>query len=171
MVHHTLKGCPHISDAQYLERLKGQCTVTESGCWDYNGFIHPSRGMEHRGPRWGYGSTFYRGKSIRTHKMAYICAHGPVPKGMCVMHKCDLPRCCNPEHLKIGTYAENSAEASAKGRSDRQWQTHCGRGHEFTPENIYHPPGRPNARSCKECSRMRQRGVKLQPVPRARRTA
>jgi len=166
MVHHTYKGSPHISDAEYIERLKAKCTITESGCWDFNGFIHPSRGMEHRGPRWGYGTMSYRGKAMRTHKIAYIASRGPVPKGMIVMHTCDLPRCCNPDHVKLGTYKENSRDASLKGRSDRQWQTHCKRGHEFTPENTTFSRGHAG-RQCRTCIRLRNRG-QLHPAPRLR---
>jgi hypothetical protein len=172
-MHAKYKGCPHISDAEYLAKLKAKCTITESGCWDFNGFVHPSRGMEHRGPRWGYGTMSYRGNAMRTHKIAYTVTRGPIPKGMYVMHTCDLPRCCNPDHVKLGTPGDNSRDAAAKGRSDRQWQTHCGRGHEFTAENtLFRDNKRKRGRLCKICNRMRfrlkARGQRMEPIPRAR---
>lgn len=123
MVHHTLKGCPHISDAEYLARMKARCTIQADGCWIWNGFIQVSRGMEHRGPRWGYGEMCYRNKSIRTHKLAYILTRGPVPAGMVVMHTCDRPQCCNPDHVKVGTQKENQMEMSAKGRCGNRFKS------------------------------------------------
>ena len=39
-----------------------------------------------------------------------------IPEGMFVMHKCDNPECCNPDHLMIGTPKENTQDMIAKGR-------------------------------------------------------
>jgi HNH endonuclease len=44
---------------------------------------------------------------------------GETPAGLVVMHECDRPGCCNPDHLDIGTQAENQADMAAKGRSRR----------------------------------------------------
>jgi len=41
---------------------------------------------------------------------------GPVPKGLFVMHTCDIPRCCNPAHLRLGTCADNNADMREKKR-------------------------------------------------------
>lgn len=164
MVHHTLKGCPHISDAEYLAKMKSRCLINERGCWVWQGFVQKSRGMEHLWPEYGYGEMAYRGGKKRVHRLAWSLTRGPIPAGMVAMHTCDNTRCCNPDHVKLGTPKENSRDASIKGRSDRQWQTHCKRGHEFTEANTYYSRGHAG-RQCRTCIRLRNRGL-LQPAPR-----
>lgn len=53
---------------------------------------------------------------IRAHVFVWERAHGPVPKGKCVLHKCDNPPCCRLSHLFLGTRAENMHDMIRKGR-------------------------------------------------------
>lgn len=72
------------------------------------------------GPRMrqGYGSIWIRhGVTALTHRVAWELTYGPIPDGLCVMHTCDNPPCCNPAHLRLGTVADNNADKQAKGRA------------------------------------------------------
>jgi len=52
----------------------------------------------------------------RAHRLAWILKHGPIPKGMRVLHTCDNPPCCNDRHLFLGTNADNTHDSMRKGR-------------------------------------------------------
>jgi len=80
-------------------------------CWEWQG--------HRRGGRYGSISWGSKRAQRSTHRVAYELTYGPIPAGMFVMHKCDNPPCCRPDHLALGTPAENSADMVQKGRSVR----------------------------------------------------
>ena len=88
-------------------------TVTPTGCWEWNGPRNKA----------GYGSyrrdlfqVPYKEAVQLAHRHAYVLTHGPIPDGMCVCHTCDNPPCINPDHLFLGSQADNHHDAQAKGR-------------------------------------------------------
>lgn len=145
-MHAKYKGCPQISDAQYVERLKAKVKISDSGCWEWQGFVNPFT---------GYVDTSYRGKSIKAHRLMHGLVKGQVPQGMDCCHTCDNRKCINPDHLWIGTRKQNLLDASAKGRIHCQKKTHCTRGHSYAEHGVRH--GKDQWRQCRICARGRQR--------------
>jgi hypothetical protein len=65
----------------------------------------------------GYGSIRRRDRTTSTHRWVWEQIHGPIPKGMVICHKCDIPGCVNPDHLFLGTYKDNAQDMIKKGRA------------------------------------------------------
>ena len=56
----------------------------------------------------------------RVHRLICEWAHGPAPDGKPhALHSCDRPICCNPDHLRWGSNAENRRDSVARGRQSR----------------------------------------------------
>lgn len=67
----------------------------------------------------GYGVLTYKQKHYYAHRMAWELTNGSIQKGMCVLHKCDNPPCCNPHHLFLGTHKQNMEDKVKKGRQPK----------------------------------------------------
>jgi len=68
----------------------------------------------------GYGNMHCDGKNGQlSHRIAWLKLVGPIPEGLSVLHNCDNPRCCNVEHLRLGTTQENQQEKARKGRAGK----------------------------------------------------
>lgn len=70
----------------------------------------------HKRDRKGYPKHLINGINTCMHRTIYENAHGPIPKGMVVRHKCDNTSCINPDHLEIGTSKDNARDRDARGR-------------------------------------------------------
>src|SRR5262245_11822437 len=64
----------------------------------------------------GYGYIHYQGEPEGTHRISWQLHRGPIPDGMWVLHRCDVPSCCNADHLFLGSPQDNTADMMAKGR-------------------------------------------------------
>lgn len=80
-----------------------------SGCWLWIGMAATG----------GYGLLKYEGRRLRAHAVSYEIHNGPIPVGLYVCHRCDVPSCVNPDHLFVGTQGDNMRDAKIKGRIAR----------------------------------------------------
>ncbi len=93
----------------FVQVAKGQ----PDECWKWQGTLtRELYGLSYG--RFNFGA--YRHLA---HRVAWVFANGAIPKGLHVLHRCDTPPCCNPEHLFLGTHADNMADMTAKKRVGR----------------------------------------------------
>jgi hypothetical protein len=84
-----------------------------SGCWLWLGAVSTS----------GYGHITVNGRQVRAHRLSYELFKGQIKeldgvdaRGTCVLHSCDMPLCVNPDHLRLGTHADNMLDKRKRGR-------------------------------------------------------
>ena len=105
------------TEGEKVERMKelfGARVIKKDDCWDFEGITNSA----------GYfyiktGGRF-NPKSIAAHRVSWMIHNGEIPEGMCVLHTCDNRRCTNPEHLFLGTNADNVSDREQKGRGNQR---------------------------------------------------
>ena len=118
-----------------------------SGCWLWIG----------TGTRNGYGQFWFDGQFQLAHRAARQIFVGPIPADLCVLHRCDVKGCVNPDHLFLGTQRDNMLDSSRKGRLNNAnlKKTHCPLGHPYRKSNLYLLPR--GGRGCRKCRKRSNR--------------
>lgn len=113
-------------------------------CWEWTGYK-----LKH-----GHGRTTVAGRKVLVHVWVWEHLVGPIPAGLEIDHLCRNTCCCNPDHLEPVTHQVNVLRGNAPAAHHAR-QTHCKRGHKFTPENT--KKGSRGDRVCRTCNRGWQR--------------
>jgi hypothetical protein len=107
-----IKGCGKGSRKQTNEerelRFWSLVEIKPSGCWEWKRRFKVRR----------YGSFTWQRKTRQAHMVAWILTFGEPPIGSCGLHRCDNTWCVRPDHIFIGTQAENVADMHKKGRQN-----------------------------------------------------
>jgi hypothetical protein len=115
----------------------------EGTCWEW------AAGKTKR----GYGRFLYNRKHIYSHRFLFLYYLNDL-RGLKILHHCDNPPCCNPDHLFVGTQKDNMDDMISKNRGKGRDRTHCKYGHDLTEENIAFYARR---RLCRICIRRSNR--------------
>ncbi len=101
----TIKMIPELS-AKTVQALWSRVEKRSNGCWEYVG-----------GRNRNYGTITINNKSYLVSRVVYKMHYSIDPGEMLVLHRCDNPPCCNPEHLFLGTTQDNVRDRCEKGRT------------------------------------------------------
>lgn len=95
----------HAKRSDPVPRFWAKVKKTEE-CWEWTAALSST----------GYGQIGVNRKLIFAHRFSYVLHYGNIPEGLFVLHKCDNPKCVNPDHLFAGTQTDNMQDCSKKGR-------------------------------------------------------
>ena len=112
--------------ADWIQRFNAKWVKDEvTECWVWTAAHHVKGYGEIKIPK--------TRKQIPAHRLSYLIHRGLIPNGKCVLHRCDNPKCVNPEHLFVGTKMDNALDMVKKMRhcyGERQG------GHKLTEKEV-----------------------------------
>lgn len=169
-------------DQKLYDRILKYVRKDESGCWLWTGYVRPSR---YPGNRYGMVTIRFPGKTTvrNAHRAMWAALHGWPERSQVVCHTCDVALCVNPEHIYLGTMADNMRDRDERNRNHNTGKVYCKRGHLLEGDRIYLEPSAAGgvARKCKQCmlgsQRIRKQGwpedlaYSLPPQPKGVRSA
>ncbi len=100
----TLNDLKAIWSTKYTVRDCG----FETPCWVWN----QSKSEK------GYARCVFQRRVYTGGRLPWMMFNGPIPDGLCACHKCDNPSCVRPDHIFLGTKAENNRDCKAKKRNN-----------------------------------------------------
>ena len=93
-----------------MSRFSSKYSVDgRTGCWNWTASVRDN----------GYGQMQTHKKVERAHRVSWEIHRGEIPDGMFVLHRCDNRLCVNPDHLYLGTHADNMRDITERGRSSK----------------------------------------------------
>jgi len=140
-------------EAAESARARFEAKVDRSGpgeCWTWTGARL----------RKGYGRIRVGGRVESAHRIAWVLANGAlIPEGMVIRHTCDVPPCCRPSHLALGTDVDNTRDMIERGRARTfTRRSVCKYGHSLdAPGARKKPCGRHSVGECRSCAYARAR--------------
>jgi hypothetical protein len=119
------------------------------GCWAWTGASSAPPQHDAR-----YGTFRVAGKMRKAHRIAYLLTYEEDPGAAEVLHSCDNTLCVRPDHLSLGTHADNMHDMITKGRARgrsaaNRGKTHCDKNHSLSGTNLYIKPN--GERQCRRC--------------------
>lgn len=94
-------------DQEFIDRFEAKIAKGD-GCWEWTASL--------AGKGYGQMKLPKQRKQEYSHRLAYMIYKGPIPDGMYICHTCDNPKCCNPDHLFLGTSSDNHIDMKQKNR-------------------------------------------------------
>jgi len=95
-------------DEKELKRFLPKINKQNTTCWEWKAALN----------KWGYGIFYHHNKMRGAHRVSYEHFIGNIENDLCVLHKCDNPKCVNPNHLFLGTHQDNSDDKHQKKRGN-----------------------------------------------------
>lgn len=116
--------------SEQIQRFWSHVAISPNAdeCWEWQAALTI-------GKSGGYGSLNIKRKPMKAHRVAWEIQNGEIPNKLYVLHKCDNRKCCNPQHLFLGTHQNNMDDMYSKNRKAPTNGEYNGR-HKLTAKQV-----------------------------------